>query len=138
MVYNFLHAPGLHVLRAGISLAATEISLGDAIARPYTYERDPRGTLGLLADRDRRVLVGAWAVAPLASEWIHQAALAIRAAIPVHVLLDQVAQFPTYTEALCLPKISSAQLRRRADTRLGSRPDVDAVGCPGRRSRPDQ
>ena len=84
---------------AGISLAATEISLGDAIARPYTYERDPRGSLGLLADRSRRVLIGAWAVAPLASEWIHQAALAIRAAIPVDVLLDQVAQFPTYSEA---------------------------------------
>jgi dihydrolipoamide dehydrogenase len=84
---------------AGISIAATEINLGDAIARPWTYERDPRGTLGLLADRDRRVLAGAWAVAPLASEWIHQAALAIRARIPVDVLLDQVAQYPTYSEA---------------------------------------
>jgi dihydrolipoamide dehydrogenase len=83
----------------GISIAATEISLADAIARPWTYERDPRGTLGLIADRDRRVLVGAWAVAPLASEWIHQAALAIRARIPVDVLLDQVAQYPTYSEA---------------------------------------
>ena len=84
---------------AGIDIAATEVGLGDAIARPWTYERDPRGTLGLLADRRRRVLAGAWAVAPLASEWIHQAALAIRAQIPVDVLLDQVAQFPTYSEA---------------------------------------
>jgi dihydrolipoamide dehydrogenase len=84
---------------AGIGTAAAELGLGDAIARPWTYERDPRGTLGLLADRDRRILVGAWAVAPLASEWIHQAALAIRARIPVDVLLDQVAQFPTYSEA---------------------------------------
>jgi dihydrolipoamide dehydrogenase len=83
----------------GINTAATEIGLPDAIARPWTYERDPRGTLGLVADRDRRVLAGAWAVAPLASEWIHQAALAIRARIPVEVLLDQVAQYPTYTEA---------------------------------------
>jgi hypothetical protein len=39
------------------------------------------------------------AVAPLASEWIHYAALAIRAQIPITVLLDQVAQYPTYTEA---------------------------------------
>jgi len=83
----------------GITTAAAEISLADAIARPWTYERDPRGALGLLADRDRQVLAGAWAVAPLASEWIHQAALAIRARIPLDVLLDQVAQFPTYTEA---------------------------------------
>jgi pyruvate/2-oxoglutarate dehydrogenase complex dihydrolipoamide dehydrogenase (E3) component len=53
----------------------------------------------VLADRDRSILIGAWAVAPLASEWIHQAALAIRAQIPISVLLDQVAQFPTYSEA---------------------------------------
>ena len=38
------------------------------------------------------------AVAPPASEWIHQAALAIRAAIPIDLLLDQVAQFPTHSE----------------------------------------
>jgi dihydrolipoamide dehydrogenase len=83
----------------GLNVAAAEVGLADTIGRPWTYERDPRGTLGLLADRDRRVLAGAWAVAPLASEWIHQAALAIRAQIPVDVLLDQVAQFPTYSEA---------------------------------------
>jgi hypothetical protein len=85
--------------RGGISTATAEVTLADAIARPWNYERDPRGTLGLLADRDRRVLAGAWAVAPLASEWIHQASLAIRAQIPISILLDQVAQFPTYTEA---------------------------------------
>jgi len=45
------------------------------------------------------VLVGAWAVAPLASEWIHQAGLAIRAEVPLEVLLDTVAQFPSYSEA---------------------------------------
>ncbi|WNB87541.1 hypothetical protein [Cellulomonas sp. ATA003] len=59
---------------------------------------DPRGQLRLLADADRRVLIGAWAVAPQAGEWIHQASLAIRAQIPIDTLLDQVAQFPTYTE----------------------------------------
>jgi dihydrolipoamide dehydrogenase len=83
----------------GIDVVTAEVTLPDAIARPYTYERDPRGTLGLIADRDHRVLAGAWAVAPLASEWIHQAALAIRAQIPIGTLLDQVAQFPTYSES---------------------------------------
>jgi pyruvate/2-oxoglutarate dehydrogenase complex dihydrolipoamide dehydrogenase (E3) component len=83
----------------GIDIAAAEIALADSIDRPWTYERDPRGHLGILADRHRRVLVGAWAVAPLASEWIHQAALAIRAQIPLDTLLDQVAQYPTYSEA---------------------------------------
>lgn len=70
-----------------------------AIARPWTYEEDPRGTLSLVADRELRVLVGAWAVAPLAGEWIHQASQAIRAEIPLEKLLDSVAQFPTYSEA---------------------------------------
>lgn len=83
----------------GIDVASTEVDLPGAIARPWTYETNPTGTLGLLADRDRGVLIGAWALAPLAGEWIHQAALAIRAGIPLDVLRDQVAQFPTYTEA---------------------------------------
>ena len=42
---------------------------------------------------------GAWAVAPLASEWIHYAALAIKTQTPLAVLRDTVAQFPTFTEA---------------------------------------
>jgi hypothetical protein len=42
--------------------------------------------------------VGAWAVAPLAAEWIHVAVLAIRAEIPLRVLADTMAQFPTYSE----------------------------------------
>ncbi len=81
----------------GIDVAASEVAMADAVDRSWTYERDPRGALGLLADRQGRVLVGAWAVAPLASEWIHQAALAIRAQIPIDTLLDQVAQYPTYS-----------------------------------------
>lgn len=83
----------------GIATATAEISVADSVDRSWTYERDPRGAVGVLADRDRGVLAGAWAVAPLASEWIRYAALAIRAQIPVSVLLDQVAQYPTYTGA---------------------------------------
>ncbi|MFN2569180.1 MAG: NAD(P)/FAD-dependent oxidoreductase [Candidatus Dormibacteria bacterium] len=84
--------------RKGLNTTSAEIDLAAALARPWTYERDPRGRLGLLAATDRRVLVGAWAVAPQAAEWVHQACLAIRAEIPIEVLLDQVAQFPTYSE----------------------------------------
>ncbi|WP_026533861.1 dihydrolipoyl dehydrogenase family protein [Arthrobacter sp. H14] len=83
----------------GISTAAVELDVTQAIARPWTYEREPRGHLGLLADTERGTLIGAWAVAPLAGEWIHQASLAIRAQIPIETLRDQVAQFPTYNEA---------------------------------------
>jgi dihydrolipoamide dehydrogenase len=84
---------------AGHDVVTAQINLPGAIARPYTYEQNPRGEFGVVADRERRVLLGAWAVAPLASEWIHQAVLAIRAEVPLEVLLDTVAQFPSYSEA---------------------------------------
>lgn len=84
---------------AGHDVITAELDLADSIARPYTFEKEPRGVLGLVADRAEQRLLGAYAVAPLAGEWIHQAALAIRARVPLPVLLDQVAQFPTYSEA---------------------------------------
>jgi pyruvate/2-oxoglutarate dehydrogenase complex dihydrolipoamide dehydrogenase (E3) component len=83
----------------GIDVASASVTLADAIARPWTYERDPRGELGVIADRERKVLIGAWAVSPLAGEWIHYAALAIKMQAPLEVLRDTVAQFPTYCEA---------------------------------------
>jgi dihydrolipoamide dehydrogenase len=95
-------AVGMTVAQArekGIELASSRIELPEVITRPWTYEQNPRGELGLLADRERQVLVGAWAVAPLAGEWIHQAALAIKTEVPLAVLRDTVAQFPTFSEA---------------------------------------
>ncbi len=83
----------------GLDVVTSHVALADAIARPWTYEKDPRGDLGLIADRGRQVLVGAWAVAPLAGEWIHQAVLAIKTHTPLEVLRDTVAQFPTFSEA---------------------------------------
>jgi len=83
----------------GLRLARARIRIADEIARPWTYERDPRGELGLLVDTDRDVLIGAWAVAPLAGEWIHYATLAIKTQTPLKVLRDTVAQFPTFSEA---------------------------------------
>ena len=86
----------------GLDVATAEVDLPKVLARPWTYHTDPSGSLGLLADRDARVLIGAWAVAPLAGEWIHQAALAIRAGIGLDTLRDSVAQFPTFTEGYLL------------------------------------
>lgn len=82
----------------GIDAAVATVKLPEVLARPWTYEESPRGHLGLIADRKQGVLVGAWAVAPQAGEWIHQASLAIRAGISIERLLDTVAQFPTYSE----------------------------------------
>ncbi len=83
----------------GLDVATATVNLPESLARPWTYEQDPRGEMGLVADRERGVLIGAWAVAPLSSEWIHQASVAIRAEIPITTLLDTAAQFPTYSEA---------------------------------------
>ncbi|MBJ7450843.1 MAG: NAD(P)/FAD-dependent oxidoreductase [Blastococcus sp.] len=87
-----------HADEKGVSTTSAVIDLARAIARPWTYENNPRGHLGLLADKDRRILIGAWALGPQAGEWIHQASLAIRTRIPIDTLLDQVAQFPTFSE----------------------------------------
>lgn len=83
----------------GLDIAEVTLDLPNAIARPYTYEEKPRGAFGIVVDRKRDLVAGAWAVAPLAGEWIHQAVLAIRAEIPVAVLKDTIAQFPTFSEA---------------------------------------
>jgi len=85
-----------------IDAVSAVIDLPTTIARPYTYEENPHGTFAVIADRDRGVLVGAWALAPLAGEWIHQAVLAIRAEIPLSVLRDTIQQFPTFAEAFGL------------------------------------
>jgi pyruvate/2-oxoglutarate dehydrogenase complex dihydrolipoamide dehydrogenase (E3) component len=90
----------------GIEVTTAEVELVETISRPFTYEElydgDWGGTLRLIADRERRVLVGAWAVAPLASEWIHQAVLAVRAEVKLDVLRDTIPGFPSYSEGLLM------------------------------------
>jgi pyruvate/2-oxoglutarate dehydrogenase complex dihydrolipoamide dehydrogenase (E3) component len=72
-----------------------------AVARHSTYERPKRpGFLKVFADPDRRVLVGAVAVGPEAGEWLGQLTLAIRAEVPVAVLLETIQPYPTFSEAV--------------------------------------
>ncbi len=94
-------------------MAEVTLDLVDAIARTYTYEENHVAGSASWCDRDRDLLVGAWAVAPLAGEWINQAVLAIRAEIPVAVLKDTIAQFPTFSEAYvsALPRLPKASGR---------------------------
>jgi pyruvate/2-oxoglutarate dehydrogenase complex dihydrolipoamide dehydrogenase (E3) component len=40
------------------------------------------------------------AVAPEAGEWIGQLTLAVRAEVPVDVLLDTIQPYPTFSEAI--------------------------------------
>ncbi|MEX2195411.1 MAG: NAD(P)/FAD-dependent oxidoreductase [Thermoleophilaceae bacterium] len=71
-----------------------------SVPRTSTYTRayDSRpGFLTLVSDGDR--LTGAYALGPEAGEWLQQATLAIRAAVPLAVLNDTIQPFPTFSEA---------------------------------------
>ena len=61
------------------------VPLGE-MERSRTYGRDVVGCAGVLADTRERTLVGAYAVGPLATEWIHMAVLAVHARVPVESL----------------------------------------------------
>ena len=69
------------------------------VAKTETYTRqyaESNGFLTLLSDGAR--LTGAYAVGPEAGEWLQQATLAIRAAVPLEVLRDTIQPFPTFSE----------------------------------------
>ena len=82
----------------GVATATWEVN---RTSRSATYAR-PRSTgfLRLVADPDRRVLVGAVAVGPEAGEWMQQLTLAIRAEVTIDVLRDTIQPFPTFSEAV--------------------------------------
>ncbi len=72
-------------------------------SRASTYEKPKRpGFVKVVADPKRRVLVGAVAVGPEAGEWCQQLTLAVRAEVPIEVLLDTIQPFPTFSEAIFL------------------------------------
>jgi len=69
------------------------------VAKTATYTRaydQSNGFLTLLSDGKR--LTGAYALGPEAGEWLQQATLAIRARVPLDVLLDTIQPFPTFSE----------------------------------------
>ena len=69
------------------------------VAKTATYTRayaESNGFLTLLSDGEK--LTGAYAVGPDAGEWLQQATLAIRAKVPLDVLLDVIQPFPTFSE----------------------------------------
>jgi pyruvate/2-oxoglutarate dehydrogenase complex dihydrolipoamide dehydrogenase (E3) component len=83
----------------GLRVASATVEMSE-VDRTETYGKGLSGKMGVLADAGRGVLVGAWAVGPLASEWIHALVIAIKAEVPVTVLRDTVMQFPTFSEAI--------------------------------------
>jgi pyruvate/2-oxoglutarate dehydrogenase complex dihydrolipoamide dehydrogenase (E3) component len=69
------------------------------VPRTSTYTRayaDGPGFMTLVSDGER--LTGAYALGPEAGEWLQQATLAIRAAVPLEVMEDVIQPFPTFSE----------------------------------------
>jgi dihydrolipoamide dehydrogenase len=89
---------------AAAAVGATEARFSSTVrlmdvAKTATYTRayaESNGYLTLLSDGER--LVGAHAFGPEAGEWLQQITLAIRAAVPLGVLLDTIQPFPTFSE----------------------------------------
>lgn len=86
----------------GMDLVSVEVPLS-AASRTDTYGKGYLGGLSLFADRNDKTLVGAWAVGPLAGEWVQFATLAIRAKVPVSILDDTILAFPTFTRLYLEP-----------------------------------
>ena len=87
---------------AGIDVRTATFDPGET-ARAASDGTGGPGTVVLVADAARRVLVGASVVGPNADEWLGQLTLAVRAAVPLDVLAEVVQAFPTYAESLTPP-----------------------------------
>jgi pyruvate/2-oxoglutarate dehydrogenase complex dihydrolipoamide dehydrogenase (E3) component len=89
---------------AAAAVGATEARFSataavSGVAKTSTYTRayaESNGYLTLLSDGER--LTGAHALGPEAGEWLQQATLAIRARVPLDVLVDTIQPFPTFSE----------------------------------------
>jgi dihydrolipoamide dehydrogenase len=95
VVYTDPHAASVGASEAPFSATAPL----SEVAKTATYTHDyakSNGFLTLLSDGER--LTGAYALGPEAGEWLQQATLAIRARVPLDVLLDVIQPFPTFSE----------------------------------------
>jgi dihydrolipoamide dehydrogenase len=87
---NEARSRGLEIREAAMPLNSTARAASDG---------NDIGILNLIADVRRGILVGASIVGTGADEMIAEAALAIRAEMPISLLVDLVHAFPTYGEA---------------------------------------
>jgi pyruvate/2-oxoglutarate dehydrogenase complex dihydrolipoamide dehydrogenase (E3) component len=88
------------------------------IAKTATYTRaydKSNGFMTLLSDGRR--ITGAYALGPEAGEWLQQATLAIRARVPLEVLIDTIQPFPTFSE-IYLAALKLLTRERQAGSRF--------------------
>jgi dihydrolipoamide dehydrogenase len=86
---------------AGIDVITATMDLA-GLVRSNT-DGGPGGTVVLVADRGRGVLVGAAGLGSGADDWISEASLAIRAEVPISAWADVVHPFPTHAQAFEQP-----------------------------------
>ena len=86
-----------------------------ATARGFIHGR-PGGTIKLVADLDRSVLIGASIVSPRAGEILSELSLAVKHAIPLRVLADLIHPFPTFARVL-QGLLAELEARTRPPTR---------------------
>ncbi len=84
---------------AGHDVSVVHKRLG-ATFRGWLHRTGNEGSITLIADRSQDRLVGASVVGPRASDVLGFLALAIRARVPVGVLVDQIYAFPTFYGAV--------------------------------------
>jgi dihydrolipoamide dehydrogenase len=80
-------------------VTSVTVELKERKMYPTTSQQPESGRLTLYADVDRGTLVGAWAIATEASDWIQLAAYAIRSGISLDMLRDMLEQFPPFGES---------------------------------------
>jgi pyruvate/2-oxoglutarate dehydrogenase complex dihydrolipoamide dehydrogenase (E3) component len=86
-------AVGATEARFSATTALPDVAKTAAYTRAYA---ESNGFLTLLSNGER--LTGAYALGPEAGEWLQQATLAIRARVPLEVLIDTIQPFPTFSE----------------------------------------
>ena len=86
------------------------------VGKTATYTRayaETNGFLTLLSNGER--ITGAYALGPEAAEWLQQATLAVRARVPLEILMDTIQPFPTFSEVYLT---AVKQLVAQVETRL--------------------
>ena len=89
---------GLSEARARAELANVAVSTGDLGSRGWIAKAD--GLVKVVADADRKILVGATVVGPTGGEVIGLLGLAIQQEVPVTELLELHFAYPTYYRAV--------------------------------------
>ena len=82
----------------GVDVAVTIVDPADT-ARGFIHDFH-QGTLKLVADRERRVLVGATIVSPRAGEILGELVLAVKKGVPLRDLADVIHPYPAFNRVL--------------------------------------